>query len=161
MDAHARSKAHRRNVERARRASKTMRDETEWIYPARKGEEGVVSDGEAETHAERLARLRAQKILKAGEKESRGKFSLEQFEDSDEDGDDRKGSESDDSDIVTKRATKKLLVKELESKREKDATKRSRRHAQSKRLKSATKTKKSKPGKRQRLAMKITAGNDK
>ena len=152
---HAASKKHAKNL---KRLGKGGDEGYVCFYPAVREDDGVVSDGDAETHAERLARLRAQKILKAeqGDGASGGKFSLDQFVDSDDDDDDDDGSNSDDSDdAMTKRAAKKALVKEIETKKQSKTEKRSRRHAQSKRLKSATK-KKSKPGKRQRMAMKAT-----
>ena len=152
---HAASKKHAKNL---KRLGKGGDEGYVCFYPAVREDDGVVSDGDAETHAERLARLRAQKILKAeqGDGASGGKFSLDQFDDSDDDDDDDDGSNSDDSDdAMTKRAAKKTLVKEMETKKQSKTEKRSRRHAQSKRLKSAKK-KKSKPGKRQRMAMKAT-----
>jgi hypothetical protein len=153
LTTHAASKKHVKNL---KRLGKHGDDGYVCFYPAVQEDDGVVSDGDAETHAERLARLRAQKILKAeqgGGGAKGGKFSLDQFEDSDDDDDDDDDDGSD-SDAMTKRAARKTLIKEIEAKKEsKTAEKRSRRHAQSKRLKSATK-KKSKPGKRQRQAMK-------
>ena len=115
------------------------------LYPAVREEDGIVSDGEAETHAERLARLRAQRILGAegGKKaKSSSKFSLDQFDSSDDDG----GDSESDSENETRRMAKKELAKKMSRELEDDKKKRSRRHAQSKR--------KSKPGKRQRQAMK-------
>ena len=152
LTTHAASKKHVKNL---KRLGKHGDDGYVCFYPAVQEDDGVVSDGDAETHAERLARLRTQKILKAeqgagGAKD--GKFSLDQFDDSDDDDDD--DDDGSDSDAMTRRAARKTLIKEIEAKKEsKTAEKRSRRHAQSKRLKSATK-KKSKPGKRQRQAMK-------
>jgi len=152
LTTHAASKKHVKNL---KRLGKHGDDGYVCFYPAVQEDDGVVSDGDAETHAERLARLRAQKILKAeqgGGGAKGGKFSLDQFDDSDDDDDD--DDDGSDSDAMTRRAAKKTLIKEIEAKKQsKTAEKRSRRHAQSKRLKSATK-KKSKPGKRQRQAMK-------
>jgi len=153
LTTHAASKKHVKNL---KRLGKHGDDGYVCFYPAVQEDDGVVSDGDAETHAERLARLRTQKILKAEQGvggAKGGKFSLDQFDDSDDDDDDDDDDGSD-SDAMTRRAARKTLIKEIEAKKEsKTAEKRSRRHAQSKRLKSATK-KKSKPGKRQRQAMK-------
>ena len=91
MRAHAASKRHRKNLEKLGRAN----DETfVCFYPAVREDDGIVSDGEAETHAERLARLRAQKILRSaeGERAKGGKFSLDQFDSS---GDEASDDESD------------------------------------------------------------------
>ena len=145
MRAHAASKRHRKNLEKLGRAN----DATfVCFYPAVREDDGIVSDGEAETHAERLARLRAQNILRAaeGERSEGGKFSLDQFDSS---GDEDSGDESDDDAKMTKRLVKKELARKVSESAPKEKEKRSRRHAQSKR-----KSGKSKPGKRQRMAMK-------
>ena len=147
MRAHAASKRHRKNLEKLGRAN----DETfVCFYPAVREDDGIVSDGEAETHAERLARLRAQKILRSaeGERAKGGKFSLDQFDSSgDEASDDE--SDGDDDAKMTKRLAKKEFARKVSDSAPKEKEKRSRRHAQSKR-----KSGKSKPGKRQRMAMK-------
>ena len=159
MREHAKSKKHAKNLKRLGKADD---DAFVCFYPAVKEDEGIVSDGEAETHAERLARLRAQKILRAaeGERTEGGKFSLDQFDSSDdEDGD----GDSDDADDDARDAkmTKRLAKKEFLRKAKESAVandegskeKRSRRHAQRKRKG------KSKPGKRQRMLMRA-ASND-
>lgn len=146
MRSHLASKKHAKNVAKLGRAGEDFMA----LYPAVREEDGIVSDGEAETHAERLARLRAQRILGAegGKKaKSSSKFSLDQFDSSDDDdGDDDGGDSESDSENETRRMAKKELVKKMSRELEDDKKKRSRRHAQSKR--------KSKPGKRQRQAMK-------
>ena len=159
MREHAKSKKHAKNLKRLGKADD---DAFVCFYPAVKEDEGIVSDGEAETHAERLARLRSQKILRAaeGERTEGGKFSLDQFDSSDdEDGD----GDSDDADDDARDAkmTKRLAKKEFLRKAKESAVsndegskeKRSRRHAQRKRKG------KSKPGKRQRMLMRA-ASND-
>lgn len=159
MREHAKSKKHAKNLKRLGKADD---DTFVCFYPAVKEDEGIVSDGEAETHAERLARLRAQKILRAaeGERTEGGKFSLDQFDSSDdEDGD----GDSDDADDdardakMTKRLAKKEFLRKVKesavSNDEGSKEKRSRRHAQRKRKG------KSKPGKRQRMLMRA-ASND-
>lgn len=141
MRSHLASKKHAKNVAKLGRAGEDFMA----LYPAVREEDGIVSDGEAETHAERLARLRAQRILGAegGKKaKSSSKFSLDQFDSSDDDG----GDSESDSENETRRMAKKELAKKMSRELEDDKKKRSRRHAQSKR--------KSKPGKRQRQAMK-------
>jgi len=145
MRSHLASKKHAKNVATLGRAGEDFMA----LYPAVREEDGIVSDGEAETHAERLARLRAQRILGAegGKKaKSSSKFSLDQFDSSDDDGDDDDGGSESDSENETRRMAKKELAKKMSWGLEDDKKKRSRRHAQSKR--------KSKPGKRQRQAMK-------
>lgn len=146
MRSHLASKKHAKNVAKLGRAGEDFMA----LYPAVREEDGIVSDGEAETHAERLARLRAQRILGAegGKKaKSNSKFSLDQFDSSDDGGDDDGGGDSEsDSENETRRMAKKELAKKMSRELEDDKKKRSRRHAQSKR--------KSKPGKRQRQAMK-------
>jgi hypothetical protein len=145
MRSHLASKKHAKNVAKLGRAGEDFMA----LYPAVREEDGIVSDGEAETHAERLARLRAQRILGAegGKKaKSSSKFSLDQFDSSDDDGDDGGGDSDSDSENETRRMAKKELAKKMSRELEDDKKKRSRRHAQSKR--------KSKPGKRQRQAMK-------
>ena len=148
MRSHLASKKHAKNVAKLGRAGEDFMG----LYPAVREEDGIVSDGEAETHAERLARLRAQRILGAegGKKaKSSSKFSLDQFDssDGDDDDDDDDGGDSEsDSENETRRMAKKELAKKMSQELEEDKKKRSRRHAQSKR--------KSKPGKRQRQAMK-------
>ena len=147
MRAHAASKRHRKNLEKLGRAN----DETfVCFYPAVRENDGIVSDGEAETHAERLARLRAQKILRSaeGERAKGGKFSLDQFDSSGDEGSDDE-SDGDDDAKMTKRLAKKEFARKVSDSAPKGKEKRSRRHAQSKR-----KSGKSKPGKRQRMAMK-------
>ena len=147
MRAHAASKRHRKNLEKLGRAN----DETfVCFYPAVREDDGIVSDGEAETHAERLARLRAQKILRSaeGERAKGGKFSLDQFDSSGDEGSDDE-SDGDDDAKMTKRLAKKEFARKVSDSAPKGKEKRSRRHAQSKR-----KSGKSKPGKRQRMAMK-------
>ena len=147
MRAHAASKRHRKNLEKLGRAN----DETfVCFYPAVREDDGIVSDGEAETHAERLARLRAQKILRSaeGERAKGGKFSLDQFDSSGDEGSDDE-SDGDDDAKMTKRLAKKEFARKVSDSAPKEKEKRSRRHAQSKR-----KSGKSKPGKRQRMAMK-------
>ena len=147
MRSHLASKKHAKNVAKLGRAGEDFMA----LYPAVREEDGIVSDGEAETHAERLARLRAQRILGAegGKKaKSSSKFSLDQFDssDGDDDDDDDGGDSESDSENETRRMAKKELAKKMSQELEEDKKKRSRRHAQSKR--------KSKPGKRQRQAMK-------
>ena len=147
MRSHLASKKHAKNVAKLGRAGEDFMG----LYPAVREEDGIVSDGEAETHAERLARLRAQRILGAegGKKaKSSSKFSLDQFDssDGDDDDDDDGGDSESDSENETRRMAKKELAKKMSQELEEDKKKRSRRHAQSKR--------KSKPGKRQRQAMK-------
>lgn len=143
MRSHLASKKHAKNVTKLGRTGEDFMA----LYPAVREEDGIVSDGEAETHAERLARLRAQRILGAegGKKaKSSSKFSLDQFDSSD--GDDDDGDSESDSENETRKMAKKELTKKMSQELEDDKKKRSRRHAQSKR--------KSKPGKRQRQAMK-------
>jgi hypothetical protein len=151
MRSHLSSKKHAKNIAKLGRTGEDFMA----LYPAVREEDGIVSDGEAETHAERLARLRAQRILGAegGNKaKSSSKFSLDQFDSSDDDDDDEDNGDSEsDSEDETRRMAKKELVKKMTRELEDDKKKRSRRHAQSKRNKS-------KPGKRQRQAMKEAAG---
>lgn len=159
MREHAKSKKHAKNLKKLGKAD----DETfVCFYPAVKESEGIVSDGEAETHAERLARLRAQKILRAaeGERAKGGKFSLDQFDSSDDE-DDEDDSDEEDDEARDAKVTKRLAKKEFLRKAKENAVpkdegsmeKRSRRHAQRKRKG------KSKPGKRQRMAMRATSSD--
>ena len=150
LRAHAKSKKHLKNLAKLGKAN----DENfVCFYPAVREDDGYVSDGEAETHAERLARLRAQKILRdAGDGgDAGGKFSLAQFDSSDDDDGDDDDDYGDDDERVTKRLARKEFARKardmVADKKGEDA-KRSRRHAQRKRKG------KSKPGKRQRMAMK-------
>ena len=159
LRAHAKSKKHAKNLKRLGKADD---DTFVCFYPAVKEDEGIVSDGEAETHAERLARLRAQKILRAaeGERTEGGKFSLDQFDSSDDEDSDGDSDDADD-DARDAKMTKRLAKKEFLRKVKESAVsndegskeKRSRRHAQRKRKG------KSKPGKRQRMLMRA-ASND-
>ena len=153
LRAHAASGKHKKNLEKL---GKLGDENFVCFYPAVKEDDGVVSDGEAETHAERLARLRAQKILRAaeGKRDEGGKFSLAQFDSSDDEGDEDDEDDDEDGAAMTKRLAKKEFARKAKESAsgEDEKSKRSRRHAQRKRGKS-----KSKPGKRQRMAMKTGA----
>ena len=108
MREHAKSKKHAKNLKRLGKADD---DAFVCFYPAVKEDEGIVSDGEAEA-AERLRGSRENLRAAEGERTEGGKFSLDQFDSSDdEDGD----GDSDDADDDARDAkmTKRLAKKEF------------------------------------------------